>query len=113
MPRQRHVEKVAQSATTTWPKSCHFSVLVGSGTFLKQKKLQGCFSFFFCRDENHNMPKLQGRKAYLSLDFIIYIALIFIYLEDIYLVSRFTMPPHWNQGCILSMRRLPQKNIFL
>jgi len=42
MPRQRHVAKVAQSATATWPKPCHFNILVGPGTFLKQT--------FFCRD---------------------------------------------------------------
>jgi len=57
MPRQRHVAKVAQSATATWPKPCHFSVLMGSGIFLKQKKnLQGCFYVFFTRTKTKKRP---------------------------------------------------------
>jgi len=36
------------------------------GTFLKQKNFAGMFFNFFCRNENQNTPKLQGRNAYLS-----------------------------------------------
>jgi len=60
-----HVAKVAQSTTATWQKSCHFNVLVGPGTFFKQKKIyRDVFQTFFFtgtkiktgpnyRDENH------------------------------------------------------------
>jgi len=63
----RHVAKVAQSATATWPKPCQISWIVGPETFFKQIFfLQGCISnFFFYRDENQNWPKLQGRLSYL------------------------------------------------
>jgi len=47
MTRQRRVTKVAQSATATWQKPCHFSVLVGQETFFKQKKnCMDVFQFF-------------------------------------------------------------------
>jgi len=44
MSRQRHVTKVAQSATATWAKSCQNSWIVGSVTFLKNRKF--CKDFF-------------------------------------------------------------------
>jgi len=65
MPRQFHVAKVAQSATATWQKPCHFNVLVGPGTFFKQIFFAGIFFIFFCRDGNQNWPKYLGRKSYL------------------------------------------------
>jgi len=55
--------KVEQSATATWPKPSHVSKKVGP----KQKNLQGCFNFFFYRDENQNATKLQ-ETPYLSLN---------------------------------------------
>jgi len=57
-PRQRHVAKVAQSATATWPKPCQISWIVGPWSFFKQ--------FLFYRDENQNWTKLQRRLWYLS-----------------------------------------------
>jgi len=60
MSRQRHLTKFAHSATVTWQKSCHFNVLVGPGTFFKQKFFyRNFFKLFFYRDENQNWPKLQ------------------------------------------------------
>jgi len=34
--------------------------------FQTKNILKGCFSIFFCRVENQNSTKLQGRKSYLS-----------------------------------------------
>ena len=71
MPRQRHVAKVAQSATATWQKPCHFNVLVGPETFFKQFFFyRDVFQALFFRDENQNWLKLQGRKSYLSYIYI-------------------------------------------
>jgi len=51
------VSKVAQSATVTWQKPCHFNVLVGSWTFFKQKIIyMNVFQTFF----------FQGRKSKLT-----------------------------------------------
>jgi len=51
------VTKLAQSATATWQKPCHFNVLVGPGTFFKQ--------IFFYRDVFQTFF-LQGRKSKLT-----------------------------------------------
>jgi len=50
-------------------KTYHFSILVRPGNFFKQIFFfRDVFKFFFfLQDENHNMPKLQGQNAYLSL----------------------------------------------
>jgi len=39
LPHQRHMAKVAQSATATWCTTCQISWDVWPGTFFKQKKL--------------------------------------------------------------------------
>jgi len=63
-----HMAKVVQSTTATWAKPCQLNDEVGSGIFIKQKKIcKDYFQFFFCRDENQNSTKLEGRKSYLSL----------------------------------------------
>ena len=44
----------------------------GARYLFKTKIFAGMFfNFFFCRDKNQNLPKLQGRKSYLSLFFIV------------------------------------------
>ena len=61
MPRQRYMEEVAQSATATWQEPCHFSILVGPGTFFKQKKnCKDVFQFFFAG------TKIKARPTYME-----------------------------------------------
>jgi len=48
MPRQRHVAKTMPLQRFGWVRDLFKTI-------------------FFCMDENQNIPKLQGRNAYLNL----------------------------------------------
>lgn len=57
----RHVAKVAQSATATWPKLCQLSWIVEPGTFSKQIFFyRDVFQFFFLQRQESKLDQITG-----------------------------------------------------